>query len=193
MNRPNADRLVLISGAVASGKTTAAQGLAAYARALGEVAAAVDMDDMIAIVAGSDWSLISNGERRRACRATASFVQSLFESGTQLVAIAGSTLSPYEWDELTRRLDAEPETLYVLLQVSLEEAVRRAKGDPGRLHTKDPAHVAKLAAAIDWSAVRRHDLEVQTDSMTPEDIVAFIARKIMLPLSSQGEGAGGEV
>ena len=190
-NLPNR-RLVLISGSIAAGKTTAARALATLARSLGATAAAIDMDEMIEAVAGNDWSTITEAARLRACRATASFVQTCFESGAELIAVAGSTLSPYEWDEVTRLLDPAPDTLYVLLRVSLAESIRRAQADSTRVHTRAPAHVEKLAAAIDWSAVRNHDIEIDTDGMTAEDVVGFILTNVASPLHKRrglGEGS----
>ena len=172
---------MLISGPVASGKTTLARGLAGRARAAGLPAAAIDMDEVIEMVAGSDWSRVHGTDRRRACRATAPLVQSFFDSGLQVVAIAGSTLSTYEWDEITRRLDPAPDILYVLLRVSVEQSVERTSHDPSRFHTRDPDFVEELAAAIDWSKVRKPDLEVDTDGMTAEQVLAHVAPKVGVP------------
>jgi adenylylsulfate kinase-like enzyme len=170
--------LVLISGPVAAGKTTVAYELAAHARAHGYVAAAVDMDEMVATVAGNDWSRIQRADRLRACHATASLVQALFDAGTQAIAVAGSTLSPYEWDAVTRHLETAPPITYALLRVSIDESVRRAQADPGRVHTKDPTYVAKLAAGTDWSHVPTADIDIDTDDLTVPEVVALIAQKV---------------
>ena len=188
--------LVLISGPIAAGKTTVAYSLAALARSRGLPSAAIDMDEMIATVAGDDWSLVQRGDRLRACRIAASLAQALFDAGMEVVAIAGSTLSPYEWDEVTGGLDTPARTTTILLRVSVDEAVRRAQADPARVHTQDAAYVAKLAAAIDWTAVSRPDIDLNTDHLTAQEVIGLVAECLAgghgLPVSSQGEGTGGQ-
>jgi shikimate kinase len=179
MSAEKARRLVLISGPIASGKTTTARALAARTRASGHVVASIDMDEMIAIVAGVDWSKIGYADREQACHVTCSLVQSLFEDGTQLVVIAGSTLSNYEWDEVTKHLTISPEITHVLLRVSVEESVRRAQADAARNDTKDPERVAELAA-VDWAQVRRPGVEIETDGMTAADVVAQLTHRLDL-------------
>ena len=183
--------LVLISGPVAAGKTTTAVGLAALARSEGTPALAIDMDEVIEMAAGPDWSVISQAQRRLACRITSGLVDAAFANGAGLVSVAGSTLSGYEWDELTTSLGSSPSVTPVLLRVSLDESVRRAQGDP-RVSTKDPTYVAKIAAARDWASVPKPDIEVHTDGMTGQDVQERIASRVALPLRSRG-GGGGEV
>ena len=184
--------LVLISGPVAAGKTTTAVGLAALARIEGIPALAIDMDEMIEMAAGPDWSMISQAQRRLACRITSGLVDAAFANGAGLVSVAGSTLSGYEWDELTTSLGSSPSVTRVLLRVSLDESVRRAQGDPDRVSTKDPTYVAKIAAARDWASVPKPDIEVHTDGMTGQDVQERIASLVAPPLRSRG-GGGGEV
>jgi adenylylsulfate kinase-like enzyme len=170
--------LVLFSGPVASGKTTAASRLAEMARQRGLPAAAIDLDDMVEMVAGRDWSLVTDGDRRRACRATSTLLDDLFSSGTAFIAIAGSTLSTYEWDEVIQPLHHRARVSYVLLRVSLEEARRRAQGDPERIHAKDPGFLARLAAQTDWTAIRKHDIDIETDGLTADEVSARIAARV---------------
>jgi adenylylsulfate kinase-like enzyme len=120
-------RLVLIGGPIASGKTTVARALAALLRSIGQDAAAIDMDEMIAIVAGEDWSLIIVSDRKKAGRLASRVVQGLFNEGVSTVAIAGSTLSPYECDEVVTHLIPDSIVTRVLLRVSVEESIRRAQ------------------------------------------------------------------
>ena len=108
----------------------------------------------------------------------------------ELVAIAGSTLSPYEWDALAVQTDPRPKILYVLLRVSIEESVRRAQADPGRIHTRDPEYVTRLAAAIDWESIRQPDLVVQTDGMSLDAVTEAIASNLTPPLRRWGGGRG---
>jgi shikimate kinase len=167
--------LVLISGPVASGKTTTAWMLAKAARELSLQAASIDMDEMVEMIAGSDWSLITEEDRRRACRATSGLVDQLLDSGVVFIAIAGSTLSQYEWDEVLQSLNRRPRVFLVLLHVSLEEASRRTKDDPDRIKTKDRSYLTQLDARTNWKAIRQHDVELETDGIKADEVSARIA------------------
>jgi shikimate kinase len=169
---------VLISGPIASGKTAVAHRLAAAARARGVRAAAVDMDELIEMVAGDDWSLVGPGERELACDLAAALIEHLFKSGILLATVAGSTLSSYEWDSVMRHLDSEAEIICVLLRVSLAESLRRAQTDPLRVATKDAELVAQIYADIDWDNVAIADIEVVTDYLSLEQVVNRIERAV---------------
>jgi hypothetical protein len=102
-----------------------------------------------------------------------------------LVAVAGSTLSPYEWEHLIDRLNSTPDVLVVMLHVSLEESTRRAQADPLRVHstTEDSERLSRiesLYARIDWSNVTRCDLEIQTDGRDVDEVVSLIAEDLSL-------------
>jgi hypothetical protein len=88
------------------------------------------------------------------------------------------------------------ETIDVLLHVSLEESICRAQADPARVHTQHAAYVAKLAAAIDWTVVSRPDIDLNTDHLTAQEVIGLVAECLAgghgLPVSSQGEGTGGQ-
>lgn len=167
-------RLVLISGPVASGKSTLAEALAHLARESGASAAAIDMDELTTMIAGHDWSLITPAQRRLACELAAAVTDRVFDGGYTFVAIAGSTLSAGEWNEMLRHLNAPPPTTRVLLRVSVGEAVRRAQADATRGATSDPRVVAALHAQIDWSHVPPADVEVDTDHLPADDVAAAV-------------------
>jgi hypothetical protein len=133
---------------------------------------------MVAVVAGRDWPAVRQPDRLRASRVTSALVQACFDSGVELVTVAGSTLSAYEWDGVTAGLQPIPRVLYVLLRVSLQESIRRAQGDPERISTKDPAFVAQLAAAINWKTVRPPDVEIDTDALTADEVIDRLALRI---------------
>ncbi len=168
-------KLILISGAVASGKTTLAWRLAALSRERAMPAAAIDIDELFAIVAGRDWSLVTSIHRRLACELAATVAQRLFEGNVTLVAIAGSTVSPHEWQHVQSNLNAAPLATRVLLRVSLAEAVRRAREDFTRVGaTRDSGVVARLHFAIDWSGVPKPDIELDTDGLTQDEVAQAV-------------------
>ena len=181
-------RLVLLSGPVAAGKTTVAERLATLAREQGRTAAAVDMDEIVAVVAGRDWTSVRSADRIAACRLASAIVTELLDLGTEVVTVAGTTLSPFEWDEVIAHLHPAPPILHVLLRVSVAEAQRRASRDPRRGSTRDPGFVASLAGAVAWEAVRHHDVELDTDVLGVNEVVAAIATRVF---AHGGPDAGG--
>jgi adenylylsulfate kinase-like enzyme len=167
---PESRYLVLIVGAVASGKTSLARALAQRARSNGVAAASLDMDDIVEAL--GDWPQITEIERRLAPRLAAIVTGRLFDEGMKFVTIAGSTLADYEWQTVLENLQAAPSTHThrVLLRVSVREAVRRAQADPRRERTRDPRLLAELHARIDWGRVPSADIEIDTDSMTAGEV-----------------------
>jgi adenylylsulfate kinase-like enzyme len=171
-------RLVVISGPIASGKTSLALGLAALVRAEGVRAAALDLDEFVVMVAGG-WAGIARDDRLRAVDAAAAVVDRLMEQGCELVAVAGTTLSAYEAEALVGRMQASVEVVRVRLGVSLAEATRRAQGDRERVTTRDPARLAELFEKICWQSVPPADLEIETDGLSLDDVVRTVAGRVL--------------
>jgi chloramphenicol 3-O-phosphotransferase len=67
---------------------------------------------------------------------------------------------------------------FVLLRVTLEEASRRIKRDPDRTMTKDPNYLAQLDARTNRQAIREHDIELETDGTTADEVSARIAARV---------------
>ena len=174
--------LVLISGPNGSGKTTLALRLAEEARARGLTAAAVDMDELVEMVAGSDWSKVRLEQRELSSRLAGSICDELMELGTQLLVVAGSTVSPYEWDLLLRNARGPKQPFSILLRVSFEEAKRRAAHDTTRASTWDAATAARLFDAIDWSTVCAPHLELDTDGLDSDAVLDAVAA-VVFPAS----------
>jgi hypothetical protein len=61
--------------------------------------------------------------------------------------------------------------------VSLDEAVRKAQRDSTGPSRK-PEIVARLHSDIDWSAVRRPDIELNTDNVSPDEMAETIWRAV---------------
>jgi adenylylsulfate kinase-like enzyme len=177
------NRLILISGAVASGKTTLASLLAAKARATGVPAASIDMDALTEMVGGPDWSHIADMHRRLACELAADIAQRLFARAYRLIAIAGSTVSSREWQQVLRDSRPTQRTTRVLLRVSVAEASRRARDDGTRGVTRNSTVLAQLHAAIDWSDVPEPDICLDTDGLSQDEV----AETVWVRLGDPGE------
>lgn len=166
-------QLVLVSGPIASGKTTVVAELAARARRRGAAAAAVDMDAIVEILV-DDGSLVEMEDRLRASDVAAGLVDRLFESGVRLTTVAGSTPSSYEWDELLLRLASQPAVTTVLPRVSLADSIKRAHSDPGRARTLDADFVSRVYRGIDWERLRSPDLDLNTEDLSVDEVVLAI-------------------
>ena len=170
----DAVRLLLIDGPVAAGKTSLAWELAARIRAEGGSAASIDMDELTEMIGGTDWRMITAEHRQQGCALAAALVDRITAQGTDLIAIAGSTLSPYEWRSVLDQATAAVAPTFIRLRVSIPEATRRASADPTRVLTRDPEVVKLLHTAIDWDATERADLEVDTERMTTDEVVKTV-------------------
>jgi shikimate kinase len=166
--------LVLISGPIASGKTTLAQRLAEKARERDIVAAAIDMDEIVEMVAGSDWSQIQLEQRQSASKLAAQVSDAMMAMGIQFVVMAGSTVSPYEWDIVVLNARRAKKPFAVLLRVSLAEAQRRAAADENRGSTRDPDVVSSHFAAYDLSRENKPDLDLMTDGLDSDDVLMLV-------------------
>jgi cytidylate kinase len=176
-----APRLVLISGPIASGKTSVAFELAARVRREGRRAAAIDMDDLVEMVGGDDWSLVTQDHRLRASGCAGKLARELFDGGFGLIAVAGSTLMAYESDELLVHLASPVTVLRVLLRVNVDEAILRAQADSTRVGTRDAEAVKALHSRIDWQKVPASDLAIETDGRSIEEVADLIEQRLVSP------------
>jgi adenylylsulfate kinase-like enzyme len=129
--------LIVITGPIASGKSTLATAVAQRLQSLGTRAAVIDLDVVHESVrAGSEltgdaaWDLA----RRRA----ASDATRLLPDAVVVIA-EGSFNRPADRATFARNLGPSDEPIhYVTLQVSFDEALRRAQRDPTRGRSRDP-------------------------------------------------------
>ncbi len=136
------------------------------------------MDEVVAIVAGDDWSRVQHRDRVLAAQVASAIVGKLFDSRMELVAVAGSTLANRGCEELQAPLTSRPKPFYVLLRASNEEAVRRAQNDAARTRTKDAAFIARMAPQIDWGVIRNHHVDLITDGPDAAEVGRMLARQI---------------
>jgi len=152
--------LVVISGPIASGKSSAAEALAAGSRATGRSAASVDLDLLYKMIdAGQPMDNPSSW--RQARRAAAVLADEFVLTGMDLVIVEGTFWTRAERDEFANHLATDIRPHFVTLCVSLPEALRRVEVDNTRRSSRDPAvlrscHVAfaatvgALGAAEPW-------------------------------------------
>ena len=166
-------RLIVVSGPVASGKTSVANGLAERARKRGLVAASMDIDLIVEMVRGTDWHGVTRIDWTRAWHASAGLVDSFFEEGFDLVVLAAPLFADLARAEVTDFVHSAPEIIWISLRVSLDESHRRALADPtpSRVLTRDREFLAKLYESIDWEQHPQGDFVIDTEHLSLSEVI----------------------
>ena len=121
--------LVIITGPIASGKSTVADLLAQRCASLGRSVASADLDDVAFAQDGCPdlatfW--------RRAGVAHAAIVRGWFASGTEVVIAHGPFYESRSYDSLLAAVNPGCRTLHVRLTVRFDIALERVAADTGR-------------------------------------------------------------
>jgi predicted enzyme related to lactoylglutathione lyase/adenylylsulfate kinase-like enzyme len=129
--------LLIISGPIASGKSTVAQLLATESRAGGHTVAVVDLDRLYMML---DHRSPMDDPRtwRAARRAAAALADQFLVDGAELVIVEGTFWTQAERDEFAHRLSTAFGALFVTLHVSVDEALTRVQADVGRRASRVP-------------------------------------------------------
>jgi len=170
-----ADVVIVITGPIASGKSTVAFELARELGRRGVRSAVIDLDlvhDELVHGSVSDdatWTLA----RGRAADAANAFL----DDGFAVVIAEGSFNAPSHRDAFAVGLRPTGAPLYVTLQVSFDEALRRAQGDPTRGRSRDPGFLGPYFAA--WrdqhATAPATDIVIDTERTTATAAAATIA------------------
>lgn len=121
--------LVIITGPIASGKSTVADLLAQRCASLGRSVASADLDDVAFAQVGCPdvaefWC--------HAGVAHAALVRGWFASGTEVVIAHGPFYESRSYDSLLAAVNPDCRTLHVLLTVRFDIALERVTADAGR-------------------------------------------------------------
>ena len=171
--------VIVITGPIASGKSTVATALARELELINIPAAVIDLDvvhdQLTANGSPSDdstWTL--------ARRQTATRVNALRDEGMAVVIAEGSFNGPSDRAAFVQYLRPSAGLAFVTLQVSFEEALRRAQGDPTRGRSQDPRFLGPYFAERHdvLAAVPASDIVIDTERMTPSVAAATIARLV---------------
>jgi adenylylsulfate kinase-like enzyme len=169
--------VVVITGPIASGKSTIARELAWELERLHVRAEVIDLDlvhDRLTVDGSrsddSTWTLA----RREAATAANAFL----EDGVAVVIAEGSFNVPSDRAAFAQHLRPGSDLVFVTLRVSFEEALRRAQGDPTRGVSRDrqflAAHFAARGDAL--GAVPATDIVIDTERTTPAGAAERIGR-----------------
>ncbi len=173
--------VIVITGPIASGKSTVARALYDELAGLGVRAAVIDLDIIEGMLSPESpshdlatWTV--------ARRATASLASTFLAEGVAVVIADGSYNRPIDRAAFEQHLDADVSPIYVTLRVTFEEALRRAHGDPTRGVSRDPAFLGPYFADPTHvsASLPATDIVIDTESVSPtaaaSDIAAVVRR-----------------
>jgi predicted enzyme related to lactoylglutathione lyase/adenylylsulfate kinase-like enzyme len=173
----SASRLLVISGPIGSGKSTAASLLAGRFRASGRSAANVDLDrlylmleDRLPMADPRLWGM--------ARRAAAALVDQWARDGVELIVVEGTFWTESERAEFSECLSTPVQPLYVTLQVTVDEAQRRVVADAGRRLSK--LHQVVRRCHADFAATRAipSDLTIDSTATGVDEVVSILVAAI---------------
>jgi tRNA uridine 5-carbamoylmethylation protein Kti12 len=167
--------LIVITGPIASGKSTIAGALARELERRGATAAVIDLDLV--------YEMLSRGPKdndiywRLARRAAAALADSLLEDGVSIVIAEGEFLTAEHREEILNDVNRAEKAKVVTLRTSFEVALRRAQGDPTRSVSRDPRFLREHydAAYLALQRAPATDLVLDTESLGPEEAARTIA------------------
>jgi cytidylate kinase len=175
--------LIVISGPIASGKSSVASGVARALRRHDVATAVVDLDEVHAGQTQGSGEPEGDAARWEAARrAAAALADSFIAEGIVAVIVEGSFQTQRDRRVFTETLGSRPDALYVSLRVSYEEALRRAQSDPTRGISRDPRFLRRYYADRAPSSVPKTDLVIDTESMAEKQVVALVARAVLARL-----------
>jgi adenylylsulfate kinase-like enzyme len=178
--------VIVITGPIASGKSTMARELEREIERHGARAAVIDLDLVHDALPGGPTSDDSRWTTAR--RAAATTANALGADGVAVVIAEGSVNLASDRRAFTTGLRSGADPLYVTLLVSYEEALRRAQRDPTRGRSRDPEFLsAHFAARRDALAnPPSTEIVIDTEQTTAPAAAAAIARLAGLSRSDPG-------
>jgi adenylylsulfate kinase-like enzyme len=171
--------VIVITGPIASGKSTVARELARKLGLADVQAAVIDLDlvhdQLIAIGSPSDdstWTL--------ARREAATVANAFREDGLAVVIADGSFNLPSDRAAFAQHLRPGLGLVFVTLQVSFDGALRRVQGDPTRGRSRDPQFLAShfVARRDVLAAPPATDIVIDTERTTATAAADTIARLV---------------
>jgi len=143
--------LVVVTGPIASGKSSLARAVACEFGRRGQKAAAVDLDLIYEMLDPGRAPKTDVARWAQARRISARLATALLAEGVAVV-VEGGFLTPAERTDFTDALPPGVEARFVTLSISFEVALERATNDETRGLSRDPAflrdHYAATAQAL---------------------------------------------
>jgi predicted kinase len=170
--------VVVITGPIASGKSTVARELARVLEGTNARVEVIDLDNVHdELVAAGQPSSPATWDLARG--AAASLANTLLAQGVAVVVAEGSYSAPADRAAFASHLDPGVSPLYVTLSVSFDEALRRAQADPTRGRSRDPGFLRSYFAADEAGGTSPDsDLVIDTERESATSAAAAIAVRV---------------
>ncbi len=164
--------LIIITGPVGAGKSTAALGLAQALRP-GQQVAVVDLD----LVYGFARQQDGYGEPlawQRARTGAAALARAWFDAGMDAVIVEGEFFNQTELDAVAAPFPAQVSRCFYTLRLSYTTALARVQGDPTRGASKDPVFLRSLHTHFVQALpfLETASAVVDTDEIAADEVVA---------------------
>jgi adenylylsulfate kinase-like enzyme len=171
--------LIVITGPVASGKSTVARELARELERTALRVAVIDLDLLYEMLA-ADGPKFDAATWTLARHAAAMLANTFLEEGVAVVIAEGSFNTPSDRTAFAQHLHTGVVPLYVTLRVSFEEALRRAQNDPTRGLSRDPSFLGPYFAAVSraLATVPVTDVVIDTERIAATSAAAAIASRV---------------
>jgi hypothetical protein len=138
------------------------------------------MDDIMTMVAGPDGVIMTAEDWDAAGDVAAAVVDRLGESGAAFVFISGPFFGPRNRRVVLENLRAKVNVCYVVLEVDLEETIRRAANDGKRTLTKDPELIRTIYGTIAWDDLPAETIRIKADDLDHAAVVKEIEVALLL-------------
>ena len=172
--------LIVITGPIASGKSTVAGEVARELERAGVRSAVIDLDVVHDMLVAGGPEIGGDASWALARHASAALAGTFLAAGIAVVIAEGSFNAVGDREAFAQNLDASLEPRYVTLRVTYEEALRRAQGDPARGRSRDPAFLGPYFAAVEQTlaTVPATDLVIDTERTTAKSAAAAIVEHL---------------
>ena len=173
---------MLLTGPVGGGKSTVALAIAERFREVDRSAAVIDLDLVYCMSRQRD-GFNEMDVWHTARRGAAALADVFFACGLDIVVVEGGFFSQHACDDLREHLGSVVLGMFVTLNVSYEETLRRARADPGRVTTSDPNFLRRLYGEFEGALpfVRGSSLMIEAGRRTPSELADLIVEKASAP------------
>jgi adenylylsulfate kinase-like enzyme len=168
--------LVVITGQIASGKSTVACAIARELERDGASAAVVDLDVIYEMLDPECGPKVSQAKWTHARQLAARIAGALLAEGV-LVVVEGEFLTPDQRAEFTDALPSAIAPRFVTLRLPFEVALQRTSADPSRALSRDPTFLASHyeATAESIERIPSSDLMLDTSAFGVEEAARKVA------------------
>jgi shikimate kinase len=129
--------VIVISGPIASGKSTVARALAKELHRAATASAVIDLDLVYDMLEPNEARKDDARKWRRARHAAAALADAFLDDGVEIVIVEGEFLIAEDRATFLDFLRTSGEPRFVTLCTSFDEALRRVANDPARTFSRD--------------------------------------------------------